>query len=417
MTETSNKHAKRPLLAHSIRVLAVPIILVWVFIVVLVNTIAPSLEVVGEAHAAPMTPEDAASMKAMALMGHNFKEFNSNSTVMIVLEGQQPLGDDAHKYYGSIIAQLQQDPNHIQHIQDFWGDPLTAAGAQSPDAKGPYVMLNLAGDQGTSLANESVDAVRKVVDHTAAPPGVKAYVTGPAALTDDLHVIGNASLGKITLFTLGAIAIMLLLVYRSVVTTLIQLFLTFVGLGSARGVVAVLGTHNVFGLTTFVSNLMTMLGIAAATDYGIFLFGRYREARRAGQDRETAYYTTFHSVTPVVLGSGLTIAGATYCLSFCRLPYFQTMGVPTAIGSLVVVLIGMVALPGYTTSYNDRYYMPPSAPANLGYAASDRHFTQARMNPDILMVDADHDMRNPADMLVLDRVAKNVLRTHGIAMT
>ena len=39
------------------------------------------------------------------------------------------------------------------------------------------------------------------------------------------------------------------------------------------------------------------------------------------------------------------------------------------------------------------------------------------MNPDILMVDADHDMRNPADMLVLDRVAKNVLRTQGIAMT
>jgi len=470
MTETSTRHAKRPFLAHAFRVLAVPIILLWVFIVVVVNSIAPTLEAVGEAHAAPMTPEDAASMKAMMLMGHNFKEFNSNSTVMIVVEGQQPLGDDAHKYYGSIIAQLQQDPNHIQHIQDFWGDPLTAAGAQSTDAKGAYVMVNLAGDQGTSLANESVDAVRKVVDHTAAPPGVKAYVTGPAALTDDLHVIGNASLGKITLFTLAAIAIMLLIVYRSVVTMLIQLFLTGVGLGSARGVVAVLGSHNVFGLTTFVSNLMTMLGIAAATDYGIFLFGRYREARQAGQDRETAYYTTFHSVTPVVLGSGLTIAGATYCLSFCRLPYFQTMGVPTAIGMLVVVaaaltlgpavlfigsrfglfeakraaqgrlwrrvgtavvrwpapilaasavivLIGMVALPGYTTSYNDRYYMPGSAPANLGYAASDRHFTQARMNPDILMIDADHDMRNPADMLVLDRVAKNVLRTHGIAMT
>ena len=38
------------------------------------------------------------------------------------------------------------------------------------------------------------------------------------------------------------------------------------------------------------------------------------------------------------------------------------------------------------------------------------------MNPDILMVDADHDMRNPADMLVLDRVARNVLNTEGIAM-
>jgi RND superfamily putative drug exporter len=42
--------------------LAVPIILFWVFIAVLVNTIAPTLEEVGEAHAAPMTPKDAPSM-------------------------------------------------------------------------------------------------------------------------------------------------------------------------------------------------------------------------------------------------------------------------------------------------------------------------------------------------------------------
>ena len=472
MTDMSTKHAmphaKRPFLPHAIRLLAVPIILFWVVFTVIVNAVVPSLEKVGEAHSAPMAPNDAPSMVAMKLMGHNFNEFSSNSMVMIVLEGQQKLGDDAHGYYDSIIRQLEQDPQHIQHIQDFWGDPLTAAGAQSADAKAAYVMLYLAGDQGTTTANQSVEAVRKVVDQIPAPPGVKAYVTGPAALTDDLHVIGNASLAKVTLFTLGAIAIMLLIVYRSIFTTLVQLFLTFVGLASARGVVAVLGNLNVFGLTTFASNILTMLGIAAATDYGIFMFGRYSEARAAGEDRETAYYTTFRSVTPVVVGSGLTIAGATYCLSFARLPYFSTMGLPVAVGMLVVVaaavtlgpavlflgsllgrfeskrargrlwrrvgtavvrwpapilaasaaavLVGMVALPGYTPYYNDRYYLPPGAPANLGYAAADRHFSQARMNPDILMVDADHDMRNPADMLVLDRVARNVLNIPGIAM-
>ena len=37
------------------------------------------------------------------------------------------------------------------------------------------------------------------------------------------------------------------------------------------------------------------------------------------------------------MGSGLTIAGATYCLSFARLPYFTTMGAPVAIGMIVVV--------------------------------------------------------------------------------
>ncbi|KEF96395.1 MULTISPECIES: MMPL/RND family transporter [Mycobacterium] len=458
----------RPYLPHAIRIFAIPIILGWVVITVLVNVLVPSLEVVGEAHSAPMTPLDAPSMKAMMRLGSNFHEFNSNSTVMIVLEGQQPLGPDAHKYYDKLIRDLRKDPAHIQHIQDFWGDRLTAAGAQSADAKGAYVQVNLAGNQGTTQANDSVDAVRKVIDENKAPPGVKAYVTGPAALSDDMHIIGNASLAKITLFTLGAIAIMLLLVYRSIVTTLIQLFMTFVALACARGVVAVLAYNNAFGLTTFAANILTMLAIAAGTDYGIFLVGRYQEALAAGEDRETAYYTTFRGVAPVVLGSGLTIAGATYCLSFTRLPWFNTMGAPVAIGMLVVVLaglslgpavvfvgsrfhfferqakrgrlwrrvgtavvrwpapilavsaaivlVGMVALPGFKPSYNDRHYLPLSAPANQGQEAANRHFSEARMNPDLLMVESNHDMRNPADMLVLDRVAKNEMRTLGIAM-
>ena len=319
------------------------------------------------------------------------------------------------------------------------------------------------------MANEGVQAVRKVIADTKAPPGVQAYVAGPAALTNDLHIIGNASLAQITLLTLIGIAGMLLVVYRSIVTTLIQLFLTFLGLLTARGVVSVLASHGAFGLTTFAGNILTMLAIAAATDYGIFIFGRYREARGMGEDRDTAYYTTFRSVAPVIVGSGLTIAGATYCLSFARLPYFTTMGAPVAIGmivivaiavtlgpailflgsriglfeskrpprsrfwrrvgtavvrwpapilvaSLFIVLIGIVAIPGYKPAYNDRYYLPANAPTNIGFAAADRHFSQARMNPDILMVEADHDMRNPADMLVLNAVARNVMHTEGIAM-
>lgn len=471
-TATEAVHVKgqsRPYFAHAMRVLSVPIVLFWIAFAVVVNVIAPQLEVVGEEHSAPMAPADAPSMIAMKRMGANFQEFNSNSTVMIVVEGKEPLGPDAHHYYDEIISRLGQDPEHIQHIQDFWGDTLTAAGAQSADGKAAYVMINLAGEQGMTLANEGVDAVRQAIEDTKAPPGVQAYVAGPAALTHDMHVIGNASLGQITLFTLVAIAGMLLVVYRSIRTTLVQLLLTFTALLAARGVVAVLADHNVFGLTTFAGNILTMLAIAAATDYGIFIFGRYREDRGVGLTRDDSYYATFKSVAPVIIGSGLTIAGATYCLSFARLPYFATMGQPVAIGmvvvvasavtmgpavlylgsrvgmyeakkpdtgrfwrkvgtavvrwpapilvaSLFVVLIGIVTIPGYKPAYNDRYYLPGDAKANIGFAAADRHFTQARMNPDILMVESPHDMRNPADMLVLNKIASNVMHTDGIAM-
>jgi putative drug exporter of the RND superfamily len=469
MTDTSTKHAMRLVIPHTMRLLAVPIILFWVGITVLVNVAVPQLEKVGEEHSAPMVPADAPSMEAMKAIGHDFKEYDSNSSIMVVLEGQQPLGDDAHRYYSGLVDQLSQDRKHVQHVLNLWGDPLTAAGVQSSDSKAVYVMVNIAGDQGTHLANESVGAVREIVDHSTPPPGVKAYVTGPAALTDALQLIANASLAKITLFTLAALTLMFLLVYRSVVTAAIQLFMSLIALACSRGVIAVLGYHNVFGLTTFATNILTMLAIAAGTDYGIFLIGRYQEALRAGEDHKAAYYTTFRGTAPVVLASGLTIAGATYCLSFTHLPYFQTMGVPVAIGMLVVVavaltlgpavltvcgrfgllqtkrqargrlwrrvgtavvrwpapilaasaaavLVGMLALPGFKPGYNDRYYLPNDSWVNIGYAAADRHFSPARLNPDILMVEADHDMRNPADMLVLDRVAKNVLRTVGVAM-
>ncbi len=100
-------------------------------------------------------------MIAMKRVGEVFKEFNSNSSAMIVLEGQQPLGDDAHKFYDELIEKLEADPKHVEHVQDFWSDPLTAAGSQSSDGKAAYVQVYLRGNQGEALANESVEAVQQ----------------------------------------------------------------------------------------------------------------------------------------------------------------------------------------------------------------------------------------------------------------
>ena len=57
---------------------------------------------------------------------------------MVVLEGQQPLGDAAHHFYNRLIRQFRDDPKHVQRIQDFWADPLTSGAAQSADGKAAY---------------------------------------------------------------------------------------------------------------------------------------------------------------------------------------------------------------------------------------------------------------------------------------
>ncbi len=212
-------------------------------------------------------------------MGAVFNEYKSNSSVMIVLEGQNPLGADAHAYYDEIVKKLDADTKHVEHVQDIWSDPLTGAGAQSNDGKAAYVQVYLAGNQGEALANESVEAVQNIVKSVPAPNGVKAYVTGPAALSADQHIAGDRSLQVITAATFAVIIAMLLLVYRSIITVLLTLVMVVLELSAARGMVAFLGYYKIIGLSTFATNLLVTLAIAAATDYAIFLIGRYQEAR------------------------------------------------------------------------------------------------------------------------------------------
>ena len=178
---------------------------------------------------------------------------------------------------------------------------------------------------------------------------MKAYVTGPAALTSDQHHAGDSSIKLITMITICVIFVMLLFVYRSIVTVLLVLVMMFIELAAARGIVATLGYYELIGLSTFAVNLLTTLAIAAGTDYAIFLVGRYHEARNNGEDRETAFYTMYHGTAHVILGSGLTIAGATFCLHFTRLPYFQTLGIPLAIGMLVAVIAALTMAPALLT--------------------------------------------------------------------
>jgi putative drug exporter of the RND superfamily len=440
----------------------------WLGLAVVTNVFVPQLETVAEAHNVSLSPQDAPSLQASKHIGQKFQEFDSDSSAMVVLEGDEPLGADAHHYYDGLVDKLAKDTKHVEHIQNFWGDPLTAAGSQSPDGKAALVQLYLAGNQGESLANESVDSVRAIVNGSPPPPGVRAYVTGAAPLVTDQFEVGRHGTLKTTLITLGVILVMLVSLYRRLTTAFLVLFTVMIELTASRGVVAVLANAGIIELSTYSTNILTLLVIAAGTDYAIFLLGRFHEERWKGLDRVSAFTAMYHGTAHIILGSGLTIVGAVLCLSFTRLPYFNSLGVPAGIGvavavvaalslapallvigrhfglfdparqmntrrwrrfgtaivrwpgpilvaTVAVALIGLLSLPAYKTSYDTRPYMPDWAPANVGYAAAERHFSEARLNPELLVIEADHDLRNSTDMILLERVAKAVFHTNGIA--
>lgn len=465
----STQHSKphRPFLGRMVRIFSLPIIVFWVLAAVGLGIVVPSLDEVAASRSVPMSPTDAPSYQAMLNIGKVFQQYDSDSSAMVVLEGKDKLRDSAHKFYDEIVEKLTADHQHVQNVQDFWSDPLTAAGSQSVDGKSAYVQIFLNGSQGTSASHESVAAVRQIVASVPAPPGIKAHVAGNSVLNADTSVAGHQSMATMELVSVAVIVVMLLAIYRSVVTMLVSMVIIGLELFAAQSVTAAAGYLNIIGLTPYAVSMVTMLALAAGTDYVIFLLGRYQEERAKGLDREDAFYVAYHGVSHVILGSGLTIAGATMCLTFTRMPYFNTMGLPCAISVFVIIaaaltlapavltvgskfglldakrdlstrgwrkvgtavvrwpipiifvttmvaVIGFVSLLTYVPQYNDQKFTPANMPANLAMGVADRHFSQARMNPELLMLEADHDLRNPADMLVVDRVAKNVAHMRGI---
>ncbi len=139
----STDNNAQPKFMRFVRKFAVPIIIGWLLLTVALNVLVPPIESVARDHAVTMSPQDAPAMIAAKHIGAKFQESDSDSNAMIVLESDTKLGEEAHRYYDGLVNKLQADPTHVQHVQNVWGDPLTAAGVQSRDGKAAYVQLIL----------------------------------------------------------------------------------------------------------------------------------------------------------------------------------------------------------------------------------------------------------------------------------
>ncbi len=278
-------------IARSIRWSSVPIVLVWLLIAVITNVYVPQLEEVGKAHNVGLSSPDAPSLQAMKRIGKVFGEFDSDSAAMIVLEGQQAPRRRRAPLLRHLGPQTQRRHHACAAHSGLLGGSADGGGLAEQGRQGrlrhrcfwPAIRAR-------HYRCKSVDSVRDIVDHTPPPPGVKAYVTGAAPL------FSRPDLGRQQRYREGHPhhhrghhrPCCSSSTDRSSATVLV-LLTVLIELTAARGVVAMLANFGIIGLSTYSTNLLTLLAIAAGTDYAIFLVGRYHEARQAGEDRETAY--------------------------------------------------------------------------------------------------------------------------------
>jgi putative drug exporter of the RND superfamily len=448
---------------------AAVVVLGWIVVAAVGNLAVPQLERVVASHARSFMPATAASAVAARRSAELFGDAPSNNLNYIVLQRDQPLLRTDRRYYDSLVAALRADTKHVYSITDLWADPVTESAAQSRDGRAADLMLRLSGMLGTSQASDAVAVVRDTAARLGPPPGLHVYVTGPGStLTDEFAAIDHQML-LITVATVMVIMLLLLIVYRSPVAAAIPLISVGLALAVARPLVAALGNHGLVEVSLFSVALVAAMILGAGTDYAIFLIGRYHEGRRRGIDHATALAHAYRGVAPVIIGSALTMATALACLGLAQVGMFRSTGIPCAMGVLVgmsaaltltpaliglasrrdmleprrsvigrrwrrlgvvvarwpgpvlvasggLIVVLILPLIGMRTGWNEPAATPAGTESNLGYAAMDRHFPANRLLPEVVTVQADHDLRNPAGLIAVERISRQIMAIPGVRM-
>jgi RND superfamily putative drug exporter len=437
----------------------------WLLLVVAVNVLVPQLEVVVSRDSTPFVPESAPSLRAVKAMDQTFGNGRSRAFIVVVAERDNGLTSADRRYVTGLAGRLAQDHENVTWVQDL-SQPRLRKALTAADGKAMYFQVGVAGYTGAPTSVKQVDAVRAAVA-VGRPAGLDVAVTGASATVTDMVTQVERSILVITAVTLVLIALILMVIYRSVVVTAFVLGVIGVALAVARGVTAYLGLH-VLDVSTFTGSFLTGVVLGATTDYAIFLVSRYHELRREGVAPREAARGAAERVSAVVLGSAFTVVLATAALGLAHVGLFRTTGPAIAVsvllalgisltltppvlallgerglleprplrtgsgwsrlGALVVArparvfaagllpLLLLAALfPWYRPSYDERRVQPADTESNDGYALMDAHFPRNEALPDFVLVKADHDLRNPEDLAVLEQAAGAVARVPGVA--
>ncbi|OOP61673.1 hypothetical protein BMF89_12400 [Arthrobacter sp. SRS-W-1-2016] len=224
----------------------------------------------------------------------------------------------------------------------------TAIVGPIPSADGKAVQFIVPVKEGNGV-KESIQALRANATGYAAgaglPAGTTSYVTGPAGFLADLVNAFGGIDGILLFAALGAVLIILLAVYRSVVLPFVVLLTAVFALCGSILVVFALAKAGAIQLTGQSQGILSILVVGSATDYALLFVARYREALGDASNKWSAVGRAYKGSFGAIVASGTTVALALLCLLFSELNSNRGLGPIGAIGIVFSMLASLTLLP------------------------------------------------------------------------
>ncbi|MCC4908931.1 efflux RND transporter permease subunit [Microbacterium sp. cx-59] len=271
---------------------------------------------------------------------------------VVVIEGGAALDDTQ-------LADLQTVADDIASLGGVLDGVSPPIASDDGDAAQIFVPVDSSGE-----VREIVESIREIL-RSDLPAGLEGWVTGPAGFTADLTEGFLGIDGLLLLVALGAVFVILIIVYRSPLLPVLVLMTSLFALCVALLTVWWLAKAEIFVLNGQVQGILFILVIGAATDYALLYVARYREAIAAGARRWEATVRSWRGAFEPILASGGTVIAGLLCLLLSDLASNRALGPIAAIGIAFAMLSALTFLPALLALVGRAAFWPfiPKAPA------------------------------------------------------
>jgi RND superfamily putative drug exporter len=168
-------------------------------------------------------------------------------------------------------------------------------------------------------------------------PGAEVFLTGQAATEHDLDPVFAEDLKRGELAIAVPIAIALLIWTFGTLAFLLPFAFALVTIPTTLGLIWIVATQ--MELTTYITNLVSLIGLGIAIDYSLLVVYRFREELRSGAGKDEAIVRTMDTAGRAVVFSGTAVAIGLALLLFMPLPFMRGFG----IGGLLIPAVSVVA--------------------------------------------------------------------------
>ena len=327
----------------------------WRVVSIWVIAVAAALAISSQLLDSALTTEDGFIVEPESAVAARLAETrllgSEKVTELLIVTSESLTVDDPafREFVGSLTAEVSKlVPKYVDGVFDYYviGDE----GMVSGDRHTTIINVVMAG--GIDEANENVVHLTEIAQEAASAPDFETYVVGPSSVNRDFLEVAKSDLLKGEIIGVGIALVILILVFRTVGAAPIPIVMAIVSIVVAVALSSLVG--QLYRLSFFIVNMITMIGLAVGIDYSLFIVGRYREERAAGLGKRDAITKAGATASRAVFFSGITVVLALVGMLVVPTSVFFSLGLGAILVAVTAVLAALTLLPALLSLVGDR---------------------------------------------------------------